>query len=265
MAQEAVTEYGLSKRHACRALDISRSQYEYEPKLKDDSLVAGMLQDLAVRYSRYGFKKLLSKLRQQGIADNHKRVYRIYCEEGLNMRKRPKKRLPVRNPEPLTAPAEINSSWSIDFMSDSLTSGRRFRTFNVIDDSNRMCLAIEIDYSLTSERVVRTLEALAMHSGAYPKKLRCDNGPEFISTVLSVWAKKNNVTIGFIEPGKPAQNGFIERFNRTYREEILDMYAFGSLSEVREITDRWIYEYNYERPHESLGNEVPGRYLNAVG
>ena len=260
-----MADHKMSISHACRMLGVSRSYFGYQPKMKDDSLLAGLLNDLANRYKRYGFKKLLTKLRQSGIKDNHKRVYRIYCEEGLNMRKRPKKRLPSRNPEPLVAPSTPNVSWSIDFMSDSLSTGRRFRTFNIIDDCNRCCLDIEIDFSLTAERVVRTLDRLSLWAGSYPEKLRCDNGPEFISHALAYWAKANNVEICFIEPGKPSQNGFIERFNRTYREEVLNMYIFNSLEDVRDITGRWIYEYNYERPHESLGNIAPALYLTAVG
>ena len=201
-------------------------------------------------------------LRKNGYEWNHKRVYRVYCELALNLRIKPKKRLPSRNPIPLHQPEQPNDFWSMDFMSDSLTNGRKFRTLNVIDDFNRESLSIEIDYSLPSERVVRTLDQIAAWRG-YPKFLRVDNGPELISQVLSNWAKKYGVNIDYIQPGKPAQNGYIERFNRTYREDILDQYLFSNLDEVRDLTENWMMMYNGERPHSSLGYQSPWEFLEA--
>jgi putative transposase len=145
-------------------------------------------------------------------------------------------------------------------MSDALWCDRRFRTFNVVDDFNREVLAIEVDFNLPAERVVRTLDRIAAQRG-YPRKLRLDNGPEPISVTLADWAEQHDVTLEFIKPGKPMQNGFIERFNRSYREAVLDMYVFQSLHEVREQTEKWIKEYNEERPHESLGHLTPREYL----
>ena len=149
-------------------------------------------------------------------------------------------------------------------MHDSLASGRTFRTFNVIDDFNREALAIEIDTSLPAQRVVRVLDALAAWRG-YPKRLRSDNGPEFISNKLDEWAEKNGVLLDFIQPGKPAQNAYIERFNRTYREEVLDLYLFDTLAEARAITEAWLEEYNAIRPHEALGGLTPYQYAAEVG
>ena len=149
-------------------------------------------------------------------------------------------------------------------MHDRLASGRTFRTFNVIDDFNREALAIEIDTSLPAQRVVRVLDTLAAWRG-YPQRLRSDNGPEFISNKLDEWAGKHGVLLGFIQPGKPAQNAYIERFNRTYREEVLDLYLFDSLAEARAITEAWLEEYNAIRPHESLGGLTPYRYAADVG
>ncbi len=145
-------------------------------------------------------------------------------------------------------------------MSDALWGGRRFRTFNVVDDFNREALAIEVDLNLPAERVVRVLERVTLWRG-YPQKLRLDNGPEMISIALAEWAEEHGVSLEFIHPGKPMQNGFIERFNRSYREAVLDMYLFRSLDEVREQTEYWMKEYNEERPHESLGNLTPREYL----
>ncbi|WP_460213346.1 IS3 family transposase, partial [Escherichia coli] len=168
-------------------------------------------------------------------------------------------RLPVRNPSPLATPEALNQRWSVDFMHDALICGRRFRTFNIVDDFNREALSIEIDLNLPAQRVVRVLDRIAANRG-YPVMLRMDNGPEFISLALAEWAEKHTVQLEFIQPGKPTQNAFIERFNRTYRTEILDFYLFRTLNEVREITEQWLSEYNCERPHESLNNLTPEEY-----
>jgi putative transposase len=194
--------------------------------------VIQVLTGVAERYPRYGFKKLFQVLRRRGHVWNHKRVHRIYCLLKLNFRRKGKQRLPVRNPAPLATPEALNQSWSIDFMHDALTCGRRFRTFNVVDDFNR----------------------------GYPLKMRMDNGPELISLALAQWAEEHGVMLEFIKPGKPTQNAFIERFNRTYRTEILDFYLFRTLNEAREITECWLTEYNSERPHESLNNLTPEEY-----
>jgi putative transposase len=161
---------------------------------------------------------------------------------------------------PLVTPEAMNECWSADFMSDALWGDRRFRTFNVVDDFNREGLAIEVDFNLPAPRVVRTLDRIAAERG-YPLKLRLDNGPELISVTLADWAEDHGVTLEFIKPGKPMQNGFIERFNRSYREAVLDMFVFQSLAEVREQTEKWLKEYNEERPHESLGHLTPREYL----
>ncbi len=165
----------------------------------------------------------------------------------------------MRNPLPLATPEALNQSWSVDFMHDALVCGRRFRTFNVVDDFNREALSIEIDLNLPAQRVVRVLDRIAANRG-YPAMLRLDNGPEFISLALAEWAEKHAIKLEFIQPGKPTQNAFIERFNRTYRTEILDFYLFRTLNEVREITEKWLSEYNCERPHESLNNMTPEEY-----
>lgn len=234
--------------------------YRYRPDVHRDDPVIAALQTASEQYPAYGFSKLLKILRRRGHYWNHKRVHRIYCELNLNRRRRGKKRLPTRNPEPLTVPTTANQCWSMDFMNDALMCGRRFRTFNLLDDFNREVLAIEIDFSLPAARVVRVLERVIAWRG-YPAKLRMDNGPEFISAALSDWAERHSITLDFIEPGTPTQNSFVERFNRTYREEILNMYVFRNLSEVREITEKWMPEYNEERPHDSLGDLTPWEYL----
>ncbi len=235
--------------------------YRYQPVDNQDDEVIVALQQAVERYPAYGFGKLFKILRRWGHGWNHKRVHRIYCDLNLNKKRRGKQRLPSRHPEPLVVPVHPNQCWSIDFMSDSLQCGRRFRTFNVVDDFNREVLAIEIDLSLPAQRVVRVLERIIAWRG-YPGKLRMDNGPEFISVTLATWAEERGIELEFIQPGKPTQNSFIERFNRTYRTEILDMYLFKTLTEVRELTDDWIREYNEERPHDALNDLTPWEYLN---
>lgn len=254
-----VQTFSLSVRQACRAFSLSRTVYHYRPDMLRDEPVISALQQAAERYPRYGFSKLFQILRRQGHAWNHKRVHRIYCLLKLNFRRKGKQRLPTRYPSPLAVPQALNHSWSVDFMHDALTCGRRFRTFNVVDDYNREALAVEIDLNIPAQRVIRVLDRIVANRGC-PHKLRMDNGPEFISLALAEWAESRNVELEFIKPGKPTQNAFIERFNRTYRTEVLDFYLFRTLNEVREITETWLKEYNTERPHESLNNLTPEEY-----
>ncbi len=264
LVDTAIVTYGLSERQACRLLGISRVGYRHVPKRPDDEELIARLQGLAERKPRWGLRKMVDFLRNEGHRWNHKRIRRVYRQLQLNIRVRPKKRLPSRSPLPLIVPETSNRCWSVDFMRDGLTSGRTFRTFNVIDDFNREALAIEIDTSLPATRVIRVLDALAAWRGC-PERIRSDNGPELVSTRLEEWAEKNNVLLDFIERGKPAQNAYIERFNRTYREEVLDLYLFDSLAEARAITETWVEEYNAIRPHEALGGLTPYRYAAEAG
>jgi len=222
------------------------------------------LTKLAVNHNRWGFWMMYHKLKDLNYRDNHKRVYRIYTEMKLNLRRKHKKRLPARLKEPLVQPIAPNLTWSMDFMHDGLINGRSFRSFNIIDDYNREALTITLDKSLTSLRVIRELEKLIEWRGK-PRKLRVDNGPEFIAFILEQWCKDHDIELVFIQKGKPHQNGYIERFNRTYREEILDNYAFENLQEARSLTEAWMWVYNNERPHSSLGYLSPRKYLLKYG
>lgn len=260
MAEQSIETYGLSQRQASRLFHISRCALRYKARRKDDSEIEAILEQLAEKHKRWGCKKMIQRLRLDGYKWNHKRVRRVYRHMKLNLRVKPKKRLPSRKPRPLAVPKEPNVCWSADFMSDSLTNGRYFRTLNVIDDFNREALWIEIDTSLPSQRVERVLDRIAAERGSYPTALRSDNGSEFIAHSLANWASNHNVLLDFIKPGKPAQNGYIERFNRTYREDILDAYLFDELAEVRELTEHWLFEYNTFRPHDSLGGVPPVTY-----
>ena len=177
----------------------------------------------------------------------------------LNIRRKMKKRLPARMKEPLLVPASINKSWSMDFMSDALSNGRKIRVFNVMDDYNREALAIEASSSIPSVSVINILKDVMDWRGK-PEQIRVDNGPEFTSGNFTDWCKEENIKLQYIQPGKPMQNGFIERFNRTYREEVLDAYIFEDLSQVRDLSQDWMEDYNKLRPHESLKGNSPERF-----
>lgn len=225
-----------------------------------DSEIAVQLRQLADAHPRWGFKKFSHTLRNAGYGWNHKRVHRVYRAMKLHLRIKRGKRLPPRTPLPLGQTEKPNACWSMDFMSDAFLNGRRFRTFNVIDDFNREALAIEADTSLPALRVIPVLDRIATERG-YPQRIRVDNGPEFTSRVFEQWAQAHKIQLDFIKPGCPAQNAYIERFNRTYREEILDFYLFGSLAEVRELTQTWLHSYNHERPHDALHGLTPAAFL----
>ena len=231
----------------------------YYKSQKDDTEVIEVLQDLAFKHPTYGFRKLYAYVRRSGKQWNHKRIYRVYKLLKLNRKRKGKRRLPSRVKQPLVKQEQINQSWSMDFMSDSMVGGRRFRTFNLIDDCTREVLAIEIDTSLSSKRIIRTLERVILDRGK-PNIIRTDNGPEFTSKDLELWTRDHEIKIQFIQPGRPMQNGYIERFNRIYRESILDAYLFFELDQVRTLTEEWMDEYNLRRPHESLGNLTPNEW-----
>jgi putative transposase len=240
-------------------MQVSRCAYRYQARRSADEALAQELQHLAHRQPRWGCGKMTDYLKNQGHAWNHKRIRRVYRSLELHLKRKPKKRLPARCAQALVAPLRANQTWSLDFMSDSLSSGRAFRTLNVIDDYNREALWIEVDTSLPAERVVRVLDQLISWRGK-PGCIRMDNGPELISQRLESWAKDQHIELLHIQPGKPAQNAYIERFNRTYREEVLDAYLFDDLEEVRLITESWLEDYNTIRPHEALQGLAPRQF-----
>ena len=255
-----VSEFGISQRQACKTVSLPRSTQQYKPKPKDDTVVVEQLQQLVEKHPAIGFWQSYFRIRRNGYIWNHKRVYRVYTDLKLNIRRRYKKRLPQRVKQSLYQPAAINEVWSIDFMSDTLWDGRRFRLLNIIDDYNREILHIESDLSLPTLRLIRVLEYLKEFRGL-PHMIRVDNGPEFISHKLEFWCREHNISLAFIQPGKPMQNGYVERCNGNIRKELLNAYVFTTLDEVQEKAEEWRMDYNCSRPHQSLGFVPPVEYI----
>ena len=262
MAQHAVRSGRASIKQACLAFGISVTGYRYRPRLSSENgEIAEHLIRLTHNQRNWGFGLCFLYLRNvKGFTWNHKRVYRIYRELELNLRIKPRKRLIREKPEPLAVPTAINQVWSMDFMHDQLEDGRCFRLFNVIDDFNREALGIEIDFSLPAERVIRALEQIIEWRGK-PMAIRCDNGPENISGLVQRWAEQWHIRMDYIQPGKPQQNAYVERFNRTVRYEWLSQYHWADLEEVQLFATQWMFDYNHDRPNMALGGITPKQRL----
>ena len=265
MAKHAVLARRISVRFACRIFSVSETCYRYQPKhSSDNALIAYWLLRLTTTNRTWGFGLCFMYLRNvQGYGWNHKRVYRIYCELELNLRIKPKKRLKRDKPEPLAVPDKPNETWSMDFMADQLSDGRSIRTLNVLDDFNREGLCIEVDFSLPAERVVRSLNQIIEWRGK-PKTIRIDNGPEYVSGKLMEWAEKQGVLLAYIQPGKPQQNAYIERYNRTVRGEWLSQYIFETIEEAQNQATEWLWTYNNERPNMGIGGITPAMKLKTA-
>jgi len=258
MAQDAVVGYGLSIRRSCELFGISKTTYSYTSKLNyDNERIAVILLELTNEHRTWGFQLCYLHMRNVlGLRFNHKRVYRIYCELCLNLRIKPKRRVKREKPERLSVAQFQNHIWSMDFMHDNLLDGRKYRTLNIIDDYNREAIAVEIDFSLNSVRVIRTLNQLIEQRGK-PFAIRCDNGPEYISNQLKSWAQTNDIELWYIQPGNPQQNAYVERFNRTMRYELLNQSLFENIEQVKQLTTKWIWMYNNIRPHMANGGMPP--------
>lgn len=256
-------EWCLAERRACGLASLGRSTVRYRPRRSGDQELRERLRELAGERRRFGYRRLHVMLKREGQMVNHKRVYRLYREEGLAVRKRKRKRVSRAERQPLQVPAGPNQVWCLDFVSDALSSGRKIRTLNVEDAFHRESLAIEVDTSLPGARVVRVLDRLTEELAAIPDVIVLDNGPELTSKALDQWAYERGVRLHFIDPGKPQQNGFIESFNGKFRDECLNEHWFLSLADARRIIEDWRIDYNQNRPHSSLGNLTPMEYLAA--
>jgi putative transposase len=261
-----VAEHELSVSRATAAVKLSRTAYYRKPRPKrvgNDGPVIDALNELVEENLRWGFWMCFDRLRLDGHPWNHKRVWRVYCEMKLNLPRRKKKRLPQRERQSMEVIPLPNQVWSMDFMSDALYRGRRFRTLNILDEGVREALAIVVDTSIPSGRVIRTLDQL-VEVRDKPTAVRCDNGPEFCAQALIDWCKERGIEIRYIQPGKPNQNAFIERFNKSYRDEVLDAHLFATLEQVREISETWKTKYNEYRPHDALGHMPPAMYMRKL-
>lgn len=249
-------QHQFSQRRACKLARIPTCSLRYQSRRQDQAALRERLKELAQERPRFGYRRLQVLLLREGWRVNHKRVLRLYREEGLKLR--PKKRKRVTSiqrvrPEPTQ---DINEVWTMDFVHDTLSCGRRFRALNIVDAHSRECLVVEVDTSLTGERVVRVLEQLRRER-SLPKTIQVDNGSEFTGRKLDEWACKNKVRLHFIEPGKPTQNAHIESFNGKLRDECLNMEWFISLQEARRVIETWRQDYNQIRPHSALNNLPP--------
>ena len=224
----------------------------YQAQPKEDDELRDRLKALAEQYPRYGYPTLHAMLKMEGLVKNRKRTYRIYSEEGLQVRTKRRKKL-NRPRVPLEVPTAPDERWSVDFVSDQLADSRRFRVFNIVDDFHRECVGQIVDHSISGARVARYLDTL----NRCPKTIVCDNGPELTSKALFFWAREKSVKLHFIQPGKPTQNAFVESFNGTFRENCLNLHWFRSLDEARTLIEAWRRHYNEEKPHSSLGFKPP--------
>lgn len=258
------TTYAFSQRRACHLAQAHRTMIRYvRSPSADEVVVRERLRALAAQHPRYGYRRLHVLLRRELGVINRKRIYRLYRLEGLTVRRRKRKRVTAVRRVAAARPWQRGEAWAMDFMQDTLADGRRFRTLNVLDIVTRECLAIEVDISLPGQRVVRVLEQLVAWHGA-PKQITIDNGPEFAGQALDAWAYANNVTLDFIEPGKPSQNGHLESFNGKFRDECLNVHWFASLPHARDIIYTWKEAYNHERPHSALGQLAPAAFAQSL-
>lgn len=252
-----------SARRACRVVGLCRSRWQYRSVRGDDAGLRQRLRELAAAKPRWGYQQLHVLLRREGHVVNHKKVLRLYREEGLAVaqRRRPKRVAVARRPRP--RPTRRTERWSMDFVSDALTAGRGFRCFTLVDDFTRECPAIAVAHAFSAPQVIQVLDRVAEERGV-PTSIVCDNGPEFTSHALDQWATARGVRLHFIRPGKPVENAFCESFNGKLRHECLNANWFPTLAEAQRIIEAWRREYNEERPHTNLGRRTPAEFTRSL-
>lgn len=252
--------YRVSLRRACGLIRLQRSSFYYEARPREDQRLRQALKERASKRRRWGYRMLGLALRREGFTDNHKRIYRIYREENLQVPQRRKRRTSKYRGEKPQGASAANQRWSMDFVSDQLANGRKLRMLTIVDDFTRQCLAIEVDTSLSGWRVSRVLDRVVAQRG-HPQRIVTDNGPEFTGKALDHWAYEHKVQLDFIEPGKPVQNAFVESFNGTLRNECLNEHWFLDLPEARQMIENWRIDYNQNRPHSSLEGKTPEEFF----
>jgi putative transposase len=255
----AVREKSYSQRRACRLVELHPKTYRYASTRPDDSALRAKLKELASQRRRFGYRRLGLPLARQGIKLNRKKLYRLYKEERLTVRKRGGRKRALGTRAPMELPQGRNLRWSLDFVADTLVSGRRFRILALVDDFTRECLGLVADTSLTGLRVVRELDRIAELRG-YPCMLVSDNGTELTSNAILAWQQQHDVEWHYIAPGKPMQNGFVESFNGRLRDECLNEHLFTNLKQARQIIEEWRIDYNTARPHSSLNGLTPTEF-----
>jgi putative transposase len=256
----AIEQKGYSQRRACGLVGVEPKTYRYASRRPDDGVVRGRLRTLAAERRRFGYRRLHILLAREGIVLNHKRLFRLYREERLGVRKRGGRKRALGTRSPMALPDAANQRWSLDFVSDALSSGRRFRVLVVVDDFTRECLGLVVDTSLSGLRVGRELDRIAELRGCRPAVVVSDNGTELTSHAILRWQEERLVLWHYIAPGKPQQNGFVESFNGRFRDECLNEHLFNSLVAARRIIEAWRVDYNTERPHTSLNGLTPAAF-----
>ena len=255
--------HGVSQRRACEALEVDRSSVRYRSTQAPDLKLREAMKAVASERRRFGYRRIHVMLQRQGIVMNLKKLRRLYSEERLQVRKRGGRKRALGTRRPMLVPDRPNQRWSLDFVSDSFTDGRRFRVLTLVDDHTRECLALIADTSLSGRRVVRELDAVIAHRGR-PLTVVSDNGTEFTSMAILRWSQDRQIDWHYIAPGKPMQNGFIESFNGSFRDECLNETLFSSLPEARDRISAWKEDYNTQRPHSSLGNLTPNEFARKL-
>jgi len=252
-------EHSVSQRRACNVLQADRSSVRYKRIRSDDAELREAIKTVAAARRRFGYRRIHVMLQRQGIHMNQKKLRRLYTEEKLQVRKRGGRKRALGTRRPMVLPDRINERWSLDFVSDAFTDGRRFRVLAIIDDYSRECLALVTDTSLSGMRVTRELNQLLTRRGK-PRTIVSDNGTELTSIAILKWCQETDIEWHYIAPGKPMQNGFVESFNGSFRDECLNETLFSSLAEARKQITAWKEDYNKHRPHSSLGNITPIEY-----
>ena len=261
LAEKLMEEFRISQRRACKVVQTHRSGFHYKSTKRDESVIRKRMREIAQVRVRYGFERIFILLRREGFKDNHKRVYRLYKAEELNLRsKRPKRNKAAAHRMERLHINKPNKSWSMDFVADQLFNGKKFRALTVIDNFTRKCLAIIIGQSLRGNEVVSAMEQIKASREMLPERIQVDNGSEFISKVLDKWAYENNFILDFSRPGKPTDNPFIESFNGSFRDECLNVNWFLSMDDAQDKIEAWRNEYNSFRPHSSINNSSPDEF-----